>query len=150
MNANLRHYEESHERQQELFHLLLQCKPFGILNKPFPGLRAMRASLEALGPFFGLEIHLFRLSYHHHLLNIICRIIIFVLNLIYPTMFSKTRFAWKKPTNLSCQSAIFWSRKHHFSYQENTVSTIYCIYVYVFMHSNRCKIFYQGIEAIIM
>lgn len=150
MNVNLRHYEESHERQQELYHLLLKCKPFGILKKPFLGLRAMRASLEVLRPFFGLEIHLFKLPYHHDLLNITFRIIIFVLNLIYPTMFSKTRFAWKKPTNLSCQSAIFWSRKHHFSYQENTVSPIYCIYVYVFMHSNRCKIFYRGIEAIIM
>ena len=131
MNVNLRHYEESHERQQELYHLLLKCKPFGILKKPFLGLRAMRASLEVLRPFFGLEIHLFKLPYHHDLLNITFRIIIFVLNLIYPTMFSKTRFAWKKPTNLSCQCAIFWSRKHHFSYQENTVSTIYCIYVCV-------------------
>ena len=97
MNANLRHYEESHERQQELFHLLLQCKPFGILNKPFLGLRAMRASLEALGPFFGLEIHLFRLSYHHHLLNIICRIVIFVLNLIYQPCLVKPGLPERNP-----------------------------------------------------
>lgn len=62
MNVNLRHYEESHERQQELYHLLLKCKPFGILKKPFLGLRAMRASLEVLRPFFGPEIHFFQIT----------------------------------------------------------------------------------------
>ena len=68
------------KEKQELYHLLLKCKPFGILKKPFLGLRAMRASLEVLRLFFGLEIYLFRLPYHHDLLNIICRIIMFVLN----------------------------------------------------------------------